>query len=176
MGSLGAMAMPADFRYREVFLRGRPRHAPGERFSLRHPKMDVGKRAKIFAPFDALTGFGDALASKDVPYEERWEPGEEEARELDRRLRILAELTRNAAAARRNRVHVTVTWYVPCADEDHDAWGHRGRYRCVTGICRGVDALRERMLLLDTERIPLDDIREIESADGVFRGVPGADG
>ena len=38
-------------------------------FRLRHPSMDPGKRAKIFAPFDALAGFSDALAAVDAAQE-----------------------------------------------------------------------------------------------------------
>ncbi len=61
MNSIGYMPMPSDFKYKEAFLAGRPRHARTDRFRIRHPAMDCGKRAKIFAPFDALKGFGDAI-------------------------------------------------------------------------------------------------------------------
>ncbi len=57
------LRMPADFRYREVYLKGRPQHAVPDAFSIKHPKMDVLRRAKIFAPFDALKGFDDALCA-----------------------------------------------------------------------------------------------------------------
>lgn len=53
-----------DFRYRNVLLRGRPRHGKYDAFSIRHPSMDPGRRAKIFAPFDALRGFNAALIAK----------------------------------------------------------------------------------------------------------------
>ena len=56
--------MPAGFRYRDVFLKGRPQHDRFDSFRIRHPQMDVGKRAKIFAPFDALEGFSDALEDR----------------------------------------------------------------------------------------------------------------
>ena len=59
--------MPADFRYREVFLKGKPQHDRFDPFRIRHPSMDRGRRAKIFAPFDALRGFREAIAAKDVP-------------------------------------------------------------------------------------------------------------
>lgn len=65
MQGIGVMAMPADFRYREVFLKGQPQHSRYDPFRLRHPAMDLGRRAKIFAPFDALRGFSDALAAVD---------------------------------------------------------------------------------------------------------------
>ena len=64
MRMIGAMAMPADFQYRDVALRGRPRHERTDAFRARHPQMDVGRRAKIFAPFDALKGFSAALAEE----------------------------------------------------------------------------------------------------------------
>ena len=54
MSSIGVMSMPVDFRYREVFLKGRPRHDRYDPFRIRHPSMDRGHRAKIFSPFDAL--------------------------------------------------------------------------------------------------------------------------
>ena len=41
------MEMPADFRYREVFLRGKPQHDRFDLFRARHPSMDVGRRAKM---------------------------------------------------------------------------------------------------------------------------------
>ena len=60
------MNMPDTFRYREVFLKGKPEHGEYDRFRIRHPKMDVGRRAKIFAPFDALRGFGDAICAEGI--------------------------------------------------------------------------------------------------------------
>jgi len=54
--------MPVNFKYREAYMKGRPQHDRLDPFSIRHPKMDVGRRAKIFAPFDALKGFDEALA------------------------------------------------------------------------------------------------------------------
>ena len=63
MSTLGQMSMPADFPYREVFLRGRPRHPDSDPFLLRHPVMPCLRRAKIFAPFEALRGFHDLLSA-----------------------------------------------------------------------------------------------------------------
>lgn len=37
-----------------VYRQGRPRHGPYDEFSLKHPKMPLAQRAKIFSPFDAL--------------------------------------------------------------------------------------------------------------------------
>ena len=59
---LGAMSMPSDFKYRDVFLRGMPVHESRDRFLLKHPPMPASRWAKIFAPFDALRGFDEAIA------------------------------------------------------------------------------------------------------------------
>ena len=61
---VGYMPMPANFQYADVLSRGQPRHERFDLFRLRHPSMDTGKRAKIFAPFDALKGFNDAIRQR----------------------------------------------------------------------------------------------------------------
>ncbi len=157
---IGFMPMPADFEYRDVFLKGRPVHQPWDAFRLRHPSMEAGRRAKIFAPFDALAGFDEAVANKEVLYEFRREISEDEKEELDRRLGILHRLTWNSRLARENAVPVSVTYYVPCEDPDSAAYGYRGRYVTVSGICRGV-GLRD--LTVENTRIPLADIAALES-------------
>ena len=74
---VGYMPMPAGFPYADIFQRGRPKHGtPGEfstydAFYIRHPPMKTSRRAKIFAPFDALKGFSAAIAAKEVLYVER---------------------------------------------------------------------------------------------------------
>ena len=54
-------ALPSSFRYRNVLEKGKPVHDKNDNFSIRHPAMDLSRRAKIFNPFDALKGFGDEL-------------------------------------------------------------------------------------------------------------------
>ena len=55
------MEMPSGFKYQDVFLEGKPRHDRFDSFSARHPKMSLDRRAKIFAPFDALEGFSERI-------------------------------------------------------------------------------------------------------------------
>ena len=56
-----------SFPYLRVLLKGRPEHR--EEFP-KHPPMDPGHRAKIFAPFDALDGFSAQIRKKDRLFEE----------------------------------------------------------------------------------------------------------
>ena len=171
MRAVGLMAMPANFRYRDVFLKGKPRHDRYDPFRIRHPSMDRGKRAKIFAPFDALKGFNEAVTAKEVLYENRISLSQEDQEELNRRLGILHGLTRNSRMARASQVQVTVTYYEPCHDENHEAYGLRGRYRTITGICREVDAEVTETILIDGMRIFLGDVLRIENAgeNDIFR-------
>ncbi len=168
MSAIGVMTMPANFRYRDVFLKGKPRHDICDPFRIRHPVMDTRHRAKIFSPFDALKGFGDAVAAKDVLYEDRPELAPEDSAELRRRLTVLHDPTYNGRMARANKVEVAVTYFEPCPDEDHGAFGQRGSYRTVTGICYNVDTEVEQTITIDRIKIPLGDVLKIEAAGDVF--------
>ena len=54
---LGYMPEPKNFKYKEVCEHGKPQHEMFDTFRMKHPSMPLLKRAKIFAPFDALRGF-----------------------------------------------------------------------------------------------------------------------
>ena len=56
--------IPAAGPYVRVLARGCPAFT-GSRFPLLHPQMERGRRAKIFAPFDALEGFSDRIRTRD---------------------------------------------------------------------------------------------------------------
>ena len=168
MATIGDFPMPEDFRYKDVYLKGKPQHSKTDPFRLRHPSMDVRKRAKIFAPFDALKGYNEAVAAKNVLYEDKRELNEEDQNELNRRLGILHNLTYNSRMARANNVKITVTYYAPCSDENSEAYGVLGQYQQITGICWNVDAEVTQTIQVDKNRIRLADIRNIESEADIF--------
>lgn len=168
MATIGDFPMPEDFRYKDVLLKGKPQHSKTDTFRLRHPSMDVRKRAKIFAPFDALKGYNEAVAAKNVLYEDKRELNEEDQDELNRRFGILHNLTYNSRMARANNVKITVTYYVPCSDENSEAYGVLGQYQQITGICWNVDAEVTQTIRVDKKRIRLADIRNIESETDIF--------
>lgn len=159
---IGRMEMPPDFKYRDAFWKGKPTHDRFDAFAIRHPRMDASKRAKIFAPFAALKGFEDEVASKDVRYLPQTELSPEDSAALNRRLEILHHLTRNSRRARESNVTVSVFYFVPCADPHHEACGRFGLYNTVTGICRRVDPDAARTIQVGSTRIPFDAILKIE--------------
>lgn len=167
--AVGVMAMPADFRYRDVFLRGKPKHERFDAFWAKHPTMDVGKRAKIFAPFDALRGFSAAIIAKNAIYDYQRELSQDDQAELDRRLNILHNLTWNSRMARANHVRVSVTYYAPCEDKNSEAYRIKGQYQTISGICTKVDVEGEALILDGNTRILMKNILQIESPDGYFK-------
>ena len=166
--AIGAMDIPPDFKYLDVFLHGRPRHDRYDRFSAKHPKMDLGKRAKIFAPFDALRGFSEMVASKTVAYEPRRELANEDRLELSRRLAVLRNLTYTSRQARLNRVAVTASYFVVCTDLNHYGYGVLGQIKTVSGICWKVDPDITRTILIDDTRIAFDDLLELRCKGNYF--------
>ena len=163
------VAVPVQFPYLSVLLQGRPRHGWDD-FARRHPPMEREKRAKLFAPYDALDGYSAHVREKNVSYVNRIEPDEEEKAELNRRLLILRGLTANRRLARKNRVLVTVTYYVSCGDPHCFSYGAQGQYREATGVAWRVDAEEKRALTVGDTVVPLDDILSVTAADeSVFR-------
>ena len=44
--TIGYMPMPVDFKYKEVFLKGRPRHSRLDEFAIRHPGMPTAEEQR----------------------------------------------------------------------------------------------------------------------------------
>ena len=145
--------MPA-IQYKDILLKGRPEHDKYDPFWIRHPPMPASRWAKIYAPFDALKGFNEAIQAKNLQYEEKRILDEDEQAQLNRKIRLLKELVPNSRIVRQNPVTVSVTYYIPCSDVNSDAYRCRGTYETLTGICRSVDTD-----VLDTIRIDQTDIR-----------------
>ena len=152
------MTPPPSFEYMNTFLAGYP--VRDLDFLRKHPRMDQGHRAKIFAPFAALDGFEDTLETKNILYSPETYLSDEEQSEINTRLTLLSELTKNGAAARRNRIKVTVTYFVPCEDQYNDAFqAGNGKYKTITGI---VWEVGQGSLLVGEKRLLFGDIRSIE--------------
>ena len=166
---LGYMQMPSGFRYRNVFMKGYPRHEGWDSFRIKHPPMPASRWAKIFSPFDALKGFDEAIGSKEELYVDRIELVEDERRELNRKLKILQGYTFNGRMARANRIMVTIEYFEPCTDQDNIAFDlQQGKYEEVSGMVLCVDDAKE-VIRLKTEfadvLICFSDILGIKASD-----------
>ena len=119
--------------------------------STNHPPMSMHDRAAQFAPFSALTGYGEAVAETARLTEAESERGEEEAAELDRRLRLLcAHLEEHSL--------LQIEYFVP------DGRKRGGRYEIRTGAVRKIAGSRRALILEDGTEIKLDRIRSLSGA------------
>ena len=161
MNNPKGIKIPKGFRYSEVLRRGKPVHEKFDSFSIKHPSMPLEKRAKIFAPFDALKGFNEAISSKDVIYEYRKTLSDEDMRILDQKLCMLRQLIINSKASRAGSIPVEVTYFR--LSEDPDTQEAKGSYLTDSGILKKVDVFSRMLILNDDIRIPIDDIISINS-------------
>ena len=123
--------LPADFKYRKVFLAGRPKHDRFDSFSLKHPPMPASRWAKIYAPFAALKGFDDCIRSAEEIRVERKELSAWEKAQIDSTLRMLAEEVPNSRVARERPVFVSIRYFAPYGE------GMTGEYRTIEGqLCK----------------------------------------
>lgn len=114
--------------------------------SEKHPPMPEGDRAAQFAPFAALTGYSDAI-SESARITENWtELTEEEAQELDRRLKILAGSGEEAGIVR----------FVP------DARKAGGSYETIHCRIRRIENAERVIITEQGERIPMDRVKAVE--------------
>jgi len=148
-----------DFAYSDIINLRRPTH-DGDVFSRRHPKMARLNRAKIFAPFAALSGYDEAVKSKQVPYVPRRARDADALRALNRALSLLYQATRTGPLARQNRVRARVEYFEVCADPNHEAFGRDGLYHTVTDVVRKVDPVGQTLVIGD-QAIPFSDIHRI---------------
>lgn len=160
--NFGDVIFPQNFKYIEVIRKGKPLHEKNDNFYLRHPPMELSKRAKIFAPFDALKGFNDAVASKEILYEERKELNDEDKRELDIKVNILYNLTLNSKIAKKNNIKAEITYFKPCNDINNEAYMLKGKYETVKGIIQKVDTVIHKTIRIDNIEIAISDIIKIE--------------
>lgn len=150
------MEHSVEAKYAYAFSRCRPKHARCDDFSVRHPKMPLGQRAKIFSPYSALVGFEAEIDRKRRLYVEKRELNEEEQEELNRTLALLLAKTRG-----RKTVQARVRCFVPCRDENHEAYGRGGSYETVCGAVRKVDPVLTRSLVVGERVIDFSDIAAI---------------
>lgn len=121
--------------------------------SQRHPRMPIIDRAAQFAPFQALTGYGDAIRETARLTDQRIELSEDEKLLLDIKLRALIEAIPDGPVA-------GFTYFRPDSQKDG------GAYVSITGIVKKVDSLEQIVLLDNGTVIPIEAILKIEEIFG----------
>lgn len=143
------------FEYADIINRVRPIHK-ADRFSYKYPRMSNEKRAKIFAPFAALSGYDDALAEKEIIYDIKRVLTDDEYFDLDCKIATIYEKCSNSILARESGVEVRILYFEPLADDEL-----HGRYLEVIGLVTKVRPDKGTITILDKE-IPLRSIYKLE--------------
>ena len=135
--------MTDNFPYEDIV--NLPHHV-----SRTRPQMPLRDRAAQFAPFAALTGYGEAIDETARHTEERRELDENERAVLDNRLNFLA-------ARLEQQPQVEIEHFVPDSRKDG------GEYVRTTGRLAAISPASRTLMFTDGTAIELDDITVIES-------------
>lgn len=120
--------------------------------SKTHPHMSMHDRAAQFAPFAALTGYGDAVKEARRLTEDRPELDENQLAELDQKL---AEL----AVRIEEYPEVVITYFEP------DGKKEGGAYVTCSGRLKKIEGYRRTFVFENGREIGIDNIVEIEERD-----------
>jgi len=117
--------------------------------SKKHPQMSIEARAAQFAPFAALTGYGDAVKETARLTSERIEINDEVKEILNNKLRIIQKEINNSPK-------VTVTYFIP------DLKKKGGKYVTITGNVKKIDQYKHIIILQDYTEILITEIIGID--------------
>ena len=113
------------------------------------PQMPMTDRAAQFSPFAAITGLDDAIWETGRLTDERIEMDEDARNILNMKFFVLLDHLDD-------RPEVTFTCFQP------DARKAGGAYIKVTGVVKKVDDGERKIVMQDGEKLPMDDIYDIE--------------
>lgn len=116
--------------------------------SVKHPRLSKEQRAAQFAPFVALTGYGDAIKETARITEDRIEIDEEEKKKIDNKIIELKSKIND-------KPKVTITFFIP------DIKKSGGEYVTIIGNLRRIDEYNKLLILEDKKKIPIEEIIEI---------------
>ena len=119
---------------------------------IKHPRMRIEDRAKIFAPFAALKGYEEAIAAKQKIVVPRIELSEESKEYLDLQLGKIDQLL-----SRGQHPVITVVYF----KMDNSSSTEGGEYIRFTGMVAKFDQTSHILQIVD-KRLRLEDIYRIE--------------
>ena len=116
--------------------------------SKKHPRMPMKNRAAQFAPFAALSGYGEAIREVTRITETKRELGESDREELDRKLACLQDHLAEDP-------EITVTYFL------QDSQKEGGKYVDAFGRIRKIDLYHDLLVMEDGTKIRLEDILDL---------------
>lgn len=118
--------------------------------SKRHPRMSMLNRAAQFAPFAALTGYGNVITESARLTEDQISLEEDDQKRLNRTLANLLEESPHP--------YIAVRYFKP------DRRKQGGSYEQYVGTLKRIDDYEQLLLFTTGKRIPLSAVVDIRSA------------
>lgn len=118
--------------------------------SIRHPRMSMDARAAQFAPFAALSGYGDAVDETVRRTDNKIDIDDGLKEVLNSKLLIIKDNIKNKPI-------VEFTYFIP------DSKKNGGMYKTISGKVRKIDDYKHIVIMDDKLEIPIDDIINITS-------------
>lgn len=122
--------------------------------SRKYPRMSMKERAAQFAPFAAVSGYGDCIKESNRYVEQRIELSEDEQNELNSMLQYLE-------ANESQHPEIAVMYFV--ADKTKEG----GSCSTVRGQFKRIDHYNHILLLTDGAKIPIDDLLVVTKGEQV---------
>ena len=116
--------------------------------SRNHPHMSMDKRAAQFAPFAALTGYGDMIQETGRITGEKRTISEDRKLEIDRTLMMIDSM-------KGEHPMILAEYYSPNRYKDG------GSYIKVTGNVAALDLIDKQIVMTDGTRIRMEDLFEL---------------
>ncbi len=121
-----------------------PRHV-----SKRHPQMSLYNRAAQFAPFAALTGYGEAIVETARQTSPKIEIMEDDRQLMDRKFLLLTNHLEEEPT-------ITITYFQP------DGRKSGGQYLTITGVVKAIRTNERIIIMKDRKKISIDTIVGLE--------------
>ena len=117
--------------------------------SKKHSQMPIADRAAQFAPFAALTGYGEQIKETARTTEEFHQVSGQEKEELNQKLQILQQ-------TQYKHPLISIYYFAP------DTRKQGGHYNKTTGCVKKIDVINEKLMMIDGNEIAFKHIKEIQ--------------
>ncbi len=118
-------------------------------FVSKHPRMSIYSRAAQFAPFAALSGYGEAIREEARVTYDKLSLDDDLSDEINRKIQIISDNIKNKPVA-------CFKCYVS------DKYKDGGNYVLVKGMVKKIDKYRG-VIILDNDEVIIDNIIDISS-------------
>ncbi len=138
-----------EYEFYDIVNKHRPEHK-GDVFAAKHPKMRRQDRAKIFAPFAALSGHAEQTHAQERITVEKIDLSQDDIDEINIIIQDMEE-----KIDLKQTVKAAVTYFVPDNERTNE-----GRYVTISGKVNKIDVTFGK-LIVNEQIINFDDIYNI---------------